>query len=524
MEKERIVKSPEAAAAAGAMLAGLAAHGFAMVQLLHNYDNILQQPKGLGAGITSGRWLLSLLEDITTPLLDLNYNLPFFNGLIFLAFLAVVAGFVVNLLEIRKTSSAVLTGSLIATFPTAAATMAFRYTAPYYGLSLLLAVLAVWFAQKYRKPLLGSGLAALCLALSMGIYQAYPPVAIGLFVLILMRESLDPEAQLGKLVRKGLRFCVVLLLGVRLYFLLLKVCMALYSLRAPVVLDSYQGIGQMGQISLRELPGLVAKAWLSGAFFTVRDYCSLTSTMILKLLWTLLVGMILLLSVLLLIRRKTRPLMAAFYCVMGLLFPLAVNFIVVMCPQGIVYTIMVYAFVLVGIAPLMLLELLPKGEKPCRTGAVVLTLAAAIVFYNSYYANLNYNSLYYANRQVENYLSGMVAQIRMTPGYTADHQWAFLGQIDDPKLYNIWNQEPTYGGFIGSDAKGLMQAGYSFDCWFHNYIGYEMGYVSPEQKLALAEDPRVKQMPCWPSAGSIQVVDEFVVIKCQDLTLLPEIP
>lgn len=154
----------------------------------------------------------------------------------------------------------------------------------------------------------------------------------------------------------------------------------------------------------------------------------------------------------------------------------------------------------------------------------MLTLAAAIVFYNSYYANLNYNSLYYANRQVENYLSGMVAQIRMTPGYTADHQWAFLGQIDDPKLYNIWNQEPTYGGFIGSDAKGLMQAGYSFECWFHNYIGYEMGYVSPEQKLALAEDPRVKQMPCWPSAGSIQVVDEFVVIKCQDLTLLPEIP
>ena len=524
MEKERLRRTPEAAAVTGAVLSGLAAHGFAMVQLMHNYDNILQQPKGLGAGITSGRWLLSLLEDITTPLLDLNYNLPFVNGLIFLAVLAVVSGFVVNILRIEKTSSAVLTGCLIATFPTAAATMAFRYTAPYYGLSLLLAVQAVWFAQNYHHVWVGSGLAAVCLALSMGIYQAYPPVAIGLFVLILMREALEEQAQLAMLIRKGLRFCAVLILGVGLYFLLLKLCMVLYSTQTQVVLDSYQGIGQMGQISLVQLPGLVAKAWLSGALFTVRDYCSLTATPILKVLWTLLLGMILMLSVLLLVRRKTKPLLAAFFCVMGLLFPLAVNFIVVMCPQGIVYTIMVYAFVLVGIAPLMLLELLPKTGKKQWVGGTIAVLLVAVVFYNSYYANLNYTSLYYANRQVENYLSGMVAQIRMTPGYTAGKQWAILGQIEDPKLYNIWNQEPTYGGFIGSDAKGLMQASYSFDCWFHNYIGYETDFLTPEQKLSLANDPRVKQMPCWPSAGSIQVVDEFVVIKCQDLTLLPETP
>lgn len=513
VDLNKTMQSSAYKAAVSAMVCGVVAHAFALVNVLHNYDNILQQPKGYGAGITSGRWLLALLGDFCQNILDLGYNLPVIKGLIYLGFIAVSAAVVVNFLHITG-SRAVLTGCLMSTFPTVFDTMAFRYTASYYGLALLLSVLAAWVVHRKRW---GVPLSALCLALSMGIYQAYPPVTIGLFLLSLMREALEEDADIVKLIRKGLRCCVSLVLGVLLYFVLLKAALALYSLQRPVALDSYQGISTMGQISLSQLPWLIKKAWFASATFTLMDYCGLAATPVLKVIWTLLVVAILCLAACILIRKKTKPILAAFFCLMGLMFPLGVNFIAVMCPDAQIYAIMVYAFVLVTIAPLMLLECLPQGTGNTKIwlSRIISVLAACIVFYNGYYGNLNDTAQYYADRQVENYFSGMYAQIRMTEGYTPDKTLAFLGEkIDDPKMWNIWNAEPSYGGF--ASAKNLLNASYSVDYWITTYLGYETDGASNEEKGRLWQDTRVKDMPCWPSEGSIQVVDDFLVVKLQE--------
>lgn len=508
MDMKKISRTPEWAAFLAILISGAAAHAFGLVNVVHNYDNILQQPS---AGVTSGRWLLTVMGDFCQNVLDLGYNMPLTNGLAFLVLIALAAAFLMNVLGIRNRVSAVLAGCLMATFPTVCATMVFRYTAPYYGVSLLLSVLAAWVVDKSKW---GFVLSAFCLAFSMGIYQAYPPFTISLFVLMLMKEALKEDAQLPKLIWKGLLYCGCLILGVVLYFGFLKLILAAYGAQ----LDTYQGIDSMGKLSLSQLPGLIKEAWLSAALFSVKDYCTLASTPVLKVLWTLLVGLILVLAVVLLIARKPKPLNAAFFCLMGLLFPLAVNFIVVMAPEGIVYTIMVYSFVLIAIAPLMLLEWLPEvGKKRLLSRAIAL-VAALIVFYNGYYTNLNYTSLFYANRHVENYFSGLMTQMRMTEGYTPDKTWAFLGdQIDDPKLYDIWNVEPVYGGFIGSTAKGLLNASYSVNVWIHSFIGYETVYASEAEEAALIADPRVAEMPCWPSQGSIRVVDDYIVVKFQEL-------
>ena len=509
MDRNQLKQSSAYKAAAGAMVCGVLAHSFGLVNVLHNYDNILQQPKGYGAGVTSGRWLLEVLGDFCQNVLDLGYNLPVIKGLIYLVFIAMAAAVVVDFLKITG-GKAVLTGCLMATFPTVFDTMIFRYTAPYYGLALLLSVLAAWTA--FRKPW-GIPVSALCLALSMGLYQAYPPVTIGLFLLDLMGEALEDDADLKHLIRRGLRCCITLVLGVLLYFVMLKAALVLYSKN----LDSYQGISSMGRIPLSQLPWLVKKAWFTGATFTLTDYCGLVTTPVFKVIWTLLVGFILLLSLCILRRRKTKPAQAIFFCLMGLLFPLGVNFIAVMCPNASIYAIMVYAFVLVAIAPLMLLRYLPQDKD--KTGLwlsrIIGFLAACIVFYNSYYGNLNNTAQYYADRQVENYFSGMFAQIRMAEGYTPDKTLAFLGEkIEDPKMWNIWNVEPHYGGF--ASAQNMLNANYSVDFWVITYLGYQSDSASPAEKDSLWKDARVREMPCWPSEGSVSVVDDYLVVKFQE--------
>ena len=498
-----------------AILCGVAVHGFALFNVLHNYDDILQNPVGYGAGITSGRWLLTLLGDFCQKVLYLNFNLPTVNGLAYILFIALTAAVVVDVLKIRKTCNAVLTGCLLVTFPTVCGTMAFRFTAPFYGLSLLLAALAVWVLRKDRFGLI---LSALCMACSMGIYQAYVPFAISLFVLVLMRESLEEDARLKEMILRGVYDCAAIIFGVVLYFALLKACQVLYPTDKSLALDSYQGIDTMGKLSLSQIPYLLKKSWLSAVFFALTDYCNLVSTAPLKLLWCGLIAMILVLALLVLMFRRPKPLLAAFFCLMGLLVPLSVNFIVVMAPEGIIYTIMVYPFVLIAVAPLMLLELLPDGKKFALMGKVIAILTAAIVFYNGYNTNFNYTGLYYANRQVENYVSGMMTQMRMTEGYTPEKKWVFLGANQDPSLWDIWNVAPYYyGGVYGSSAKGLMQATYSFDFWFYAYMGYGIPQPTAEEEALISRDPRVEEMPCWPENGSMKVIDDYLVVKFEDM-------
>ena len=520
---EKRYDTSEIYAASGALIAGVTVHGFALFNILHNYDNILQQPRGYGAGITSGRWLLSLMGDFLDKYLDLSYNLPLVNGLLFLVLIALSAAVVVNILQIKNRVSSVLIGCMMVTFPAVCATMAFRFTVVYYGFSLLLSVLCVWTAERGK---LGVLLSVVCLACSMGIYQAYAPVSIGLLVLILMKDAMKEDADFQKLVGRGLRYCAILILGVLLYFVLLKLSMKLYAQNGPVILNSYQGIDQMGQISLTQLPKLLRRAWTSAALFSVRDYCDLAPTKIIKILWSVLVLCILLVTVYILIYKKVKPLPAAFCCVMGMLFPLAVNFIVIMCPDGNVYTIMVYAFVLIGCVPLMLLERLPEntGRANRRISRFVSVITAAIIFYNGYYTNFNYTALYYANEQVKNYLTALTAQIRMAEGYTPEKKWAFLGEIQDPDMIDMWKDQwmgyedpPYYGGIKSCTAEELLTTSYSFDFWVHSYIGYIPEKATQEEMQSLAAEEQVAEMPCWPSEGSIKVVNEYLVVKFQEL-------
>ena len=83
-------------------------------------------------------------------------------------------------------------------------------------------------------------------------------------------------------------------------------------------------------------------------------------------------------------------------------------------------------------------------------------------------------------------------------------------------FYDIWNTTPRYGGAIACSAKELMNVPYSFACWFHNYLGLDTLFASQEEENALWHDDRVAQMPCWPAQGSMQVIDDYLVVKFQE--------
>lgn len=505
----RLSKKPSWWAAAVAFGIGVTVHQFGLVNILHNYDDIAQQPRGYGTGITSGRWLLSLLGDFCDAIGG-NYNLPFLNGLLFLLLVALSAGLLVSVFRIRSRLAAALMGILFAVFPSTFSALVFRYTSVYYGLAIFLSVAAVWLFARYSWGWL---LSVICIACSLGIYQAYVPITIGMFILMLLQESLSDGASFRQLLMRSLFCCGVLLLGLLLYYALLKLMLGLYGTQ----LSNYQGVNEMGKISFSTIPGLIYKAMYSVCMLPLKDYCGLSSTKLIQAAYLLLGILSGLLLVFLLARQVKNVSVRLFALLLCAVFPVGVNFIVIMCPDSWIYTLMVYSFVLISYVPLILLNQVPEDIKKhlwlnIAKKGIAAALSILAVCY-AYQTNVNYTALYYANRQMENYLSSMVTQVRMTDGFTPDKDWAFIGDIEDPLLGCYWEYEVTYGG---NEITRWMLSRYSWREWIHNYYGYEIPVASDEKCDALAQSDTVQSMPCWPADGSIQVIGDTVVVKFQE--------
>lgn len=501
-------KTPAGTAAIAAAVCGLATHFYALTNTMHNYDDIIVQPGGIGSGMALGRWLLEIYG-VVLRFLGWDYNLTWFNGVVFLLLLALSAGILCRVLEVKSRPLAALMGMLFAVFPASVSSLEFRYTSVLYGVGILFAVGACWaLGQKRRGWLMAAGL----VCLSLGVYQAYLPMTIGIIVLSLLRRCLMGEEPKG-LIGEGLKACGTILLGLVAYFVILKVLLRLTG----VEMRTYQGISTMGALSLRRMPQLIVRAFTECLTFAGKNRWNLADSRMIRLSYLALGALSLCLLVVLLRRRVRTALSWVLAVFLLLVFPVAVNFIVVMSPDAHIYTLMQYAFVLVGCVPLVLLDCL-GAEEPGKYGKLlrrgVCLFAGLLVFSYVYSANLNYTANYYYTRQTENYMNSLMTQVRMAEGFTPDKSWAFIGNINDPMLSGVWSGVRTNGGIA---KPGSLVNAYSRTEWFDVYLACHVEVEDPEVAAALAQTEEVKAMPCWPSEGSIRVIGDTVVIKCQNV-------
>lgn len=510
MLKKVDLKDPAVFSVITTFIAGIMIHMFGLVNVLQNHDNIAVQPIGHGTSLTSGRWGLYLIGRVLQPTLG-EYNLPWPNGILFILIIAVTIGMIISLLEIKHRKSAVMIGIIFIGFPSATATLMFRYTAPHYAFAILLAVAAVWFLQKCR---LGIIPAALCIAFSLGIYQAYIPITISICILLLIKQVLQEDVPVSQIIRHGIYDCAALLLGLILYFLILK----LFLFLTHQVLGSYQGINDMGNMSFSQFPSLIWKAFCGTFLFPINGYGSLAQKRILKYAYFILQPISATMLAYIAVRKKKGLLHILLLVLLCLVFPIAINFIAIMCPNSDIYTLMVYAFALIPCVPLVLIEILPETNGLLqKIQRIVVGFSVFIILLisglNAYMANANYMTSYYATRQTENYMNSMVTQIRLTKGFTPEKKWAVIGTPNNPMFYGTWDELPVYGGIKYSRE---LTSCYSWQLWIRLYCGCDPSWANEDEIVLLSDNENVKNMPTWPSEGSIKVIDDYVVIKFED--------
>lgn len=516
-----------------AFVVGLLVHMYKFTNTLLGHDSLFNI-YGTQNVVRSGRWFLAVACSLSS-----FFDLPWVNGVLSLIWIGVAAAVVIDIFRIENPVLILLTGGLLVTFPAVTQTFYFEYTADGYMLAMVLAALTVRFSMIGERRKSRLFLSFCCITLTCGIYQAYVSFALVLSLGYFMTELLENRYE-KKLYTLWIRNQILIYgLGMAAYYVIWQIAMVCQGNLQP---NQYMGIDTIGQIGPGFLWDAVKQTMTSFvSVFMVWNFLrrGLTMYTVLNILFLMAAAYIVVTAV-----RKSRLYTRKGQMLLFLLCMAAIPFAVFIwffASQGIQYVVRMeqsvcLLYILCGV-------LANRWLKPGKSVTAALLLAV-IIFNNGVTANMMYQYMHRCYE--ESYATGVEI---------ATH----IHLLDDGTQKEIvivgltsWFSEEEYesgGGLkelalLKSIYNNLFSAGSCPALFLSEVVGLELSYyrVNPEMevppvdvgsnnwpvsggwtwrfpladeavKAKLIDTKQVADMPVWPAADSIQVIDDLIVIK-----------
>lgn len=499
------------------LVTGLLTHFYMLTHKLPNWDDVNNMSQ-VGSGDYLGRWMLKYLHPLGS-----KYSIPAVHGFLMILFLTLAACFVLEIIQTKSLYAAVLVPALMVTFPSVACTMTFMFMAHTSGMAILMICAAVYFLRRYKYGWIPC---SLLLIGGLGIYQSYISIGIALMLMGMIVDILKGEQFMDTL-KKGIICVLVLLASVGIYMVL---CHLIYP---AIDSETYGGVGSMGQIAVAEMPRLVGRCYKRFLeYFIWKPFAFVSKTaQYTNILTCIALGGI---FVYLLIAKKIyKDILRLILCICLIGFlPLAVAFIYFMAPEVDYSMLMLYAYVLIYVMLVALVEVCMEQWKNQLTGKtidkciryVVVSITAIVLFVSCYTDYLITNQAYLrmeiTKDRVTSYYNRILTSVETMDGFQNGDAVAFLGEF-----YYVDNPSPleaeSLDGF-GTDLfrtmsgvtleNGLLTSGVRNNV-IRTYIGFEMTDLSDEQKARIVNSELYQSMPTYPAEGSIQQIDGIWIVK-----------
>lgn len=513
--KKKLSKS-EKTAFLWSLLIGLMTHFYVFTNKLYNYDELYSTPGSFGVGKENNRWFLELLGHFMSKIFGGSYSLPLFNGGLALILLAVSSVLIVRMFEVKSRILAGVIGGFLVSFPAVTCMFFFMYTSVFYSISIFFSILSAYLVIKFPENFVCNVVSIALLACSLGIYQAYFPNTVSLFVIsVILMGAFGEKGQTWKRVLlRGLHYVLVLVLGMAVYFTLNLGFKSYW--RGTGSMADYQGMESMGEITVDELMRGIKLCYYKFIGLAGREVMYLnTAQIVRKSFWCiflLLGGSALFL---LLVKRgewgKKLLMLAGF-----VVFPIALFLVHIMAPTASIYTLMGYpvVFLLVFMAVWVDRFYREIGNQRIVTVGMqwlAMVLSTLILFVYVWYGNGCYMSLEYTKSHDLAYFETMVTQIKSLEGYKDDMPVVFVGnEIEDSTnrvgslLQNVFPMD----GKLESNVNA-----YSRVHIITKYLGFTPEIVGDDSMLEWMKRREVKEMNSYPNDGSIRIIDGTIIVK-----------
>lgn len=509
------------------IIIGFLSHAFRMTNTMICSDTT-NYLKSIGASwvISLGRIFLPIVEKIRGTV-----ELPFLIGTISLIMIGCAAVFFVRLFDIQENIFLVIVAWVFAANPVVTSIFAYMYTADGYMISLLFSVLAAYLCLR-KKGLAGILFGGLCLAVSMGFYQAFLSVTMIIMLFYLFRMLYTSEhttKDIGKMAGRCLLSGVA---GMVFYVIGVMIIWKIGGYQAA----GYMGMDSAGGTGIQGLLQAVIDCYVDFArFYFVRWELSRYSVM--NIIMFLLTGI----TWLVLVTKRKLWRMPARVVLMVLVVPLLpiVCHIYEFASAGVSYTstsmeyslALIYLLLLIMWSDMRLFASAQKGItesfrwtdlqywKKHYLSMLSVVLLLCISFHFTVIANRAYYNMNNANTKVEMLLNRLVMRMEMTEGYNEDMDVAIYGSC-----YEIPEYVPAAPMMSGVVSNIFLTQGNEYISMMNHYLstGYEQADFETMCQIAATEE--FAAMEPWPSEDSIRIIDGIMVLYLSDTNIKQYLP
>lgn len=482
------------------ILWGIAAHGISLTNKFSWHDD-LASFWSVGLTTVAGRFSLKIYLFLEQMVWGRNYSLPFYNGVITLGLIGCNTYLIVKILDLKKRLSIILISALLVTCPTICSLFGYMFMAITYMLSVTFVMVGLYLGivKNTTKELI---IGAIFFAVGMGFYQGALAFGVGFALLVVLKSALEDERM-----STAIRLIFEIPGALVVYLVLNKFFQAIDKIEKPYynVNDSILNFVHSGAKRVFDAYKYFIKPinandslYIGGVKYI---YC------IFELLWLVITAIIVAY-----IYRKDKK-RAVLVGVLSSLIPIGTNFVYCMVDSGI-HSLMVYSRMLFLIWVLFLCEwaentgMLRESIKALVIMINTCLIIIAIAFCKT--DNIAYLKANLVQEETTAYFNQLISRIKSTDGYKDEYPVVYLNEmhIQDETITHMPELDDIT--FIPYWSTSWLVNNYQWRQYMKVWCGFEPKEASASE---LSSEKQVSQMPHYPDAGSIMVIDQYIVVN-----------
>ena len=470
---------------------------------------------------TLGRWGIMIVEK-----LNFYLAIPSITTISCIFVMAVVSAFIVDLFGLKKKSHIVLTSAALAVAPTLTITMLYIYTALAYSMNFLLAVLVIWFIYRFKYKKIGYILAAICFILSLGIYQSYIGVTIGLCIMLEIIALIRNEKDFKKSFIDIVKSAIIVVVAATAYYLFTNFILSLKKLE----LSSYNGANETNiYIMFLGLKNTLITTYKDFALFFLGNkivYNKVYSRDIAYFLFFMITAIFGLIKLINIgeckdMMTKDKALKIALIIFLLVCLPIGLNIIDIIAVNTEIYALTAAQLILV--IPFCLAIIESEERLPILRICSILCVTFIVFTYfisdNVTYTvkKLTYNQAYSTTSRIIDRIENLQGYDKNLPvmiaGIVGNDNYPRTNDLYNYSLCDISNSTVfhfTYGGMV--------------ETW-RNFIkiffGLDIPMCDENTFYRISQSPEFRSMGVFPAPNSVQIVHGIVVVKLHENPPLP---
>ncbi len=466
-----------------------------------------------------GRWGLFIANKIVN-----NLAVPNLTGIIAIFFIAISALFIVDILKLKNKLTIFIVSVAIVVSPALAGTLLYMYTSVAYCLAMILSVLTVKLIFKEKYKIFNFILAIAIFTFSLGIYQSYIGVTVGLTAIRLIRDLYDKNIKIKWFFIHGIMMCVIVIVGGLLYSHITDKVLQEMELTA----SEYKGMENISiENTLNLLDKSIPKIYDEFKEFYFGDSIVVNSNYSRQEFYKLMFGAGIILELILIVTSGVwkNPFRILFIILMNVILPIALNVVLLLTTETSTYILTSAQLLL--IIPFIAVICEMSGKKFTYIFKWSAILGMFLVVFTYYLAdNVSYTALKLTYNQSYATTIRIMDRIEQTEGYSPDKPIMMAGIIDHngPQFYRssdiylytlgtIFDLPVFHGTYSGMEG--------TWKKFFGNFLGMRINLTNEITYMDVINSDEFKEMEIFPAQNSCKEIYGTMVVKLSDTPPMP---